>query len=185
MLVSLSQSASGNVKKCAKTIKSTLFQNLNEPDSQHKDKTTNNERLLKTKNTQTSNDLLAKILPSFRVENKSNQCSSADGSESQMPQLPSSNANILNHCDFYSDTLITPAENAGNSDKISKSNSLLDDIQSPQIDLSPTLLSPTAAFLLSFPVVSSALAKPVEPVVNYVESVHKIKQRYVIRELII
>lgn len=108
--------------------------------------------------------------------NKPNHCSDIDVSEDRKQQSITHNSKILSPCNFHSDAKV---DGLGHIDTQSKHNTLLDGIHSPQIDLSPTLLSPTAAFLLSFPVVSSALAKPVESD-NCVDQ--KVKQRYVITD---
>lgn len=158
-------SMSTNVEKPVKRTKTTPFQDRNEPKSQTADKNSNNESEtspVETKNIH-KNSLFVEILPNF-------------GTENRKPQSTSLNTKVLASCDYYDDTLVASVENAGNIDKLTKHSSLLDDIQSPQIDLSPTLLSPTAAFLLSFPVVSSTLAKSVEPV-SYVGSLPKVKPR--------
>lgn len=127
-------------------------------------------------NNMCKNTGLLEALPSFGIKSKSN-----DFWGDRKAQYASINTNIPAPCSFYKDTkntLAALAGTAGNSDTLtSKHRSLCDDIHSPQIDLSPSLLSPTAAFLLSFPVVSSTLTKPVEAVNNYVEGVQKMKQR--------
>lgn len=115
--------------------------------------------------------------PRIGSRNKSNQSSCNGMSENRKSPAIPLNTKSLVSCDFYNDTKTSLASSMENSDIPSKSNSLLDDINSPQIDLSPSLLSPTAAFLLSFPVVSSTLSKHAEPASNYVESVSRVKQR--------
>lgn len=115
------------------------------------------------------------------MENTSNQSSYNRELDNRKLQTESVNMKIFSPCDFNNaskKTSVGSIENAANSEALNKHSVLLDCIQSPQIDLSPTLLSPTAAFLLSFPVVSSTLAKPVEPVSDYTESINKEKQRY-------
>lgn len=152
-------------KKNVKQNKTTPFRNRNEQESQSAEKSSNivsEVSSVETRSTNKNNGLFVEILPNF-------------GNENRKPQSVLQNTKILAPCDFCD--LVASVENRGNSDKLSKHNSLLGDIHSPQIDLSPTLLSPTAAFLLSFPVVSNTLTKSVEPISNYVESAHKAKQR--------
>lgn len=77
-------------------------------------------------------------------------------------------SNFLSACDFFDNSKNTAVENTRACDN--KNTALLDDIHSQ----SPSLLSPTAAFLLSFPIVSNRV---IEPASNYDESVQKVKQR--------
>lgn len=77
-------------------------------------------------------------------------------------------SNFLSACDFFDSSKNTAIENARSCDN--KNTALLDDIHTQ----SPTLLSPTAAFLLSFPIVSNRV---IEPASNYNESVQKVKHR--------
>lgn len=164
---SSSQSTSTMVKIPPQKHKMTLCHDRN-------DKEESAECSVVTKN-MCENNSLFEALPSFGIESKLN-----DLQRDRKAESASINTKIPAPCSFYKDTkntLAALAGNAGNSDTLtSKLRSLCEDIHPPQIDLSPTLLSPTAAFLLSFPVVSSTLTKPVEPVGNYDESIQKIKQ---------
>lgn len=162
---SSSQSTSTMVKIPVQKHKMTLCQDRND-----KIKEESHECSVVTKNICKNNSLF-EALPSFGIESKSNDLQRDRKAEYAKIPAP---------CSFYKDTKNTLAalgENAGNSDALtSKLRSSCEDMHSPQIDLSPSLLSPTAAFLLSFPVVSSTLTKPVEPAGSYVESIQKIKQ---------
>lgn len=176
-----SHSKCSNVlEKPVKHIKTTPLRNRNDKILQESGKKSNNNDNKITSNVQKSNDLV-EALPSFGMEIDSNQNGYSGVPENTKQKPTSLTTKILAPCDFYNNDkttlMLASMENAENSDALCKNSSLLNELHSPQIDLSPSLLSPTAAFLLSFPVVSSTLAKPVEPVSNYDESVHKIKQR--------
>lgn len=179
-----SHSTCNNVlEKPAKHIMTTPLRNRNEKILRESGKKSNNNdnkiTSAEMKNHQKGNDLV-EALPSFGMEINSNQNGYSDVPESRKQKPTSLTTKILAPCDFYTDkttSMLASMENAENGDALCKNSSLLNELHSPQIDLSPSLLSPTAAFLLSFPVVSSTLAKPVESVSNYDESVHKIKQR--------
>lgn len=176
---SLSQSTPTHVKKSMKHIRMPPSRNSSDKiKKEHTKKDADNE--IKVGSAEASlnkNSDSGEKWPSINSRNTSNQSSCNGMLESRKSQTISLNTKSLVSCDYYDHTKSSLTSSMENGDIPSKSNSLLDDIHSPQIDLSPSLLSPTAAFLLSFPVVSSTLSKHAEPASNYVEGISKVKQK--------